>query len=127
MPSWLDDVLKEAAARGAFTQPDKAGKPLPAEDDRHTPEHLRLAHKMLRDHDLAPDWMLQGQEVDAALQKLRAAVRRAVHAGLTAAAQTALEAQVAAYNRNALTYNLKAPPGVAHKPIVRLKDEIARV
>jgi hypothetical protein len=141
--SFLDDLIREAMARGEFDNLPGAGKPLPPPDDAHTPEHLRLAHRLLRDNGLAPDWILEGRALDEEADALRAAGRRmcaarasALQAASAAAApslarrdaDTAWEAQrqrlagrLERYNRRALTFNLKAPAGVAHKPIVLIE------
>lgn len=129
--SLIDEIFKSAAERGEFSHLPRAGQPLRKEDiygNPHTPEHLRLAHKVLKDNEMVPEWVAAGQDIDSLLAKLRATVRRvkALAAGEQAGQRAELEERVCLYNRAALTYNLKVPQGVAHKPIVRLQDELAR-
>lgn len=138
--NFLDDLIREAIARGEFDNLPGAGRPLPPDDDAHTPEHLRLAHRLLRENGLAPDWILEGRALDDEAAALRAAARRlcAAHAGALQAASAAampaiarrdadaawagqrraLASRLERYNRRALTFNLKAPAGISHKPIL---------
>lgn len=129
--SWLEEMLRQAAERGQFQELPGQGKPLRKEQleaDPYTPEHLRLTHKVLKDNDFIPAWMDQGKELDAHLAKVRAAFKRvaALPSGEQAAKRAELEERVKAYNRVALTYNLKVPQGVTHKPILRVEDELRR-
>ena len=73
----IDEQIQDAMRKGQFADLPGAGKPLKLDDESHMPEHLRMAHKMLRDNDLVPDWMAQGQELDAARDKLIADIQRA--------------------------------------------------
>lgn len=141
--SFLDDLIREAMARGEFDNLPGAGQPLPPPDDAHTPAHLRLAHRLLRDNGLAPDWILEGRALDEEAEALRSAGRRmsaSRDAALLAASAAAtpsiarrdadaawerqrhrLAGRLERYNRRALTFNLKAPAGIAHKPILLIE------
>lgn len=145
----IDEIIKDAMQNGRFANLSGEGKPLKLDDDAHTPSHLRMAHKLLKENELAPEWILLGKEVDALREALEANIRAAVSAyrGALAAAsrseapmqaferadaawqraQHDLREQAARYNRQALTYNLKVPQGVTHKPIVRIEDHIRRI
>jgi DnaJ family protein C protein 28 len=125
---------------GEFDGLPGAGKPLNLDDDPYTPEHLRMAHKMLRDHNMPPEWILESKALDEAREALNrqiARVRSRRQTMLDAAARsdapeqaraeadaawaeqkTRVQAQIIAYNRRALSYNLKVPRGVAHKAIL---------
>jgi len=50
----VDRLIREAMKTGAFDNLPGAGKLLNL-DDELTPEHLRLAYKILKDNDLAPE------------------------------------------------------------------------
>lgn len=149
MPSLMDDIVRDAMQKGEFDNLPGAGKPLKLNDDPHTPAELRMAFKLLKDNDLPPDWIAGGKEVDAAWEKLltemRAAAKR--HRGaLNDAARSAqpqqerarIEAQwqttlaslreaAKALNRMALNFNLKAPRGVAHKPMFDFEREMQKL
>jgi len=140
--SSIDDVIREAMENGAFDHLPGTGKPLMLDDESHTPEHLRMAHKVLRDNDLAPDWILESKSLDQSrdsiIQKIkRAQSRRRVGLDVASRSQTpsqdsadverhwqysmeALRNDAQEHNRRALTFNLKAPPGITHKPMIEI-------
>ena len=120
----IDEQIKDAMRKGHFTDLPGQGKPLKLEDDSHVPSHLRMAHKVLRDNDLAPDWMTEGQEIDAARVKLMAAILRSARGDQ--AAIEALRASAKQYNSKVLSYNLKVPLGVAHKRHVDFELELSK-
>lgn len=117
----IDEIIQDAMRKGEFADLPGQGKPLHIDDEAHVPAHLRMAHKLLRDNDLAPDWIMQGRELEAARAALLASLERAAaHYRQTKAAaawQRALasaRADAERYNRQVTAYNLKLPRGVAH-------------
>ncbi len=50
----IESRIKKAQADGAFENLPGSGKPLELEDDRHIPEELRMAHKILKNADYTP-------------------------------------------------------------------------
>ena len=143
--SVIDEMLRDALRSGEFSNLPGEGKPLKLNDDPYTPEQLRVSHKLLKDNDLAPDWIMQGKDLDAEreqlLRNLRIAANRyqgeladarrstaPEHGRLRAeagwqAAQDELRALAQRYNKRVLSYNLKVPPGVAHKPLFNAERE----
>lgn len=141
--SAIDDIINQAMRNGEFDQLPGAGKPLKIEDDSHTPEHLRMAHKMLRDHNMPPEWILESKSLDEARESIDRAIERtrSKRQAILDAAQRAsepeqakiiaeqqwhtlkeaLRTQLTAYNRRTLAYNLKVPRGVQHKALVDLE------
>ncbi len=66
MDSWqslIDRQINHARENGDLSNLPGEGKPLKF-DDQNTPDHLRMAYKILRENDLAPDWMMQSKELD---------------------------------------------------------------
>ncbi|MCZ2097923.1 MAG: DUF1992 domain-containing protein [Anaerolineae bacterium] len=122
----IDEQIQDAMRKGEFNDLPGVGKPLKLEADAHTPEHLRMAHKLLRDNDLVPDWMAQGRELDALRDKLVTDAQRLAHADPESAALAALHEAAKQYNRQVLSYNLKVPRGVVHKRHVDVEQERAR-
>jgi hypothetical protein len=114
MPSSIDEQIKDAMRKGHFANLPGQGKPLKLDNDAHVPEQMRMANKILRDNDLTPGWMAEGQEIDAARDKLVADIRRAAQANQAARLETLREA-AKKYNNKVLSYNLKVPQGVTHK------------
>jgi len=50
----VEERIRKAQYRGAFDNLPGAGKPLDFDDDRHIPDDLRLAYKMLKNADCLP-------------------------------------------------------------------------
>jgi hypothetical protein len=50
----VEDRIKKAQYRGDFDNLSGAGEPLDLHDDRHIPEDLRLAYKILKNADCLP-------------------------------------------------------------------------
>ena len=50
----VEDRIKKAQYRGDFDNLSGAGEPLDLHDDRHIPEDLRLAYKILKNADFLP-------------------------------------------------------------------------
>ncbi len=149
MPSLMDEILNNAMQKGEFDNLPGAGKPLNLNNDPNTPNDLRMAYKILKENDMAPDWMAAGKDIDAAREKLvgdlRAAVRR-YRGSLNDAARSAqpeqgrlkveaswnitlesLRESTKSLNRMALSFNLKAPKGVAHKLMFDFERELKQI
>jgi hypothetical protein len=147
--SLVDQLLQDAHESGQFDKLPNAGKPLKFEDESHIPEDLRLAHRLLKEHDLVPEWIMLAQDIDALRRKLldnmmkgarayRGAVQDAERSGAPferrQQAETTLRRAREAYkkaaeklNREILRYNLKVPPGVGQKPLFNLDRELERL
>jgi hypothetical protein len=50
----IESRIKKAQEQGAFEDLPGSGQPIPIEDDRHIPEDLRMAHKILKNADCLP-------------------------------------------------------------------------
>jgi len=146
--TWLDHVLKEVIGDGNTAHLRGAGKPLDlsALDDPNTPAEWRLAYKVMRDNDAAPQWIMLADE----LRQLREQIRRVLahfaqdyqarlreaqlRASLTLereaesrwrAAQERARALIEDYNRQVLTYNLLVPQPVGQSEPLNPQAEIA--
>lgn len=142
--SHVDQTIRKAMEEGQMDNLPGAGKPLKLDNDPNTPNEMKLAYKILKDNDLAPDWMMTGRELNEREKKLRDRVQRtasayqssqrsesdpskriqAEHAWNRAQQQLALDS--ARFNRDLATYNLKAPQGVARRSHFDLQAEIRR-
>lgn len=111
--SLIDEIIRSAMERGEFKQLPGQGAPLKLEDEQHVPEEMRMAHRIMKDNNIVPDWIVSSKEIEAEYTRLRAALRAA-----SPAQKDALRDQVMAYNKRVLTHNLKLPPGVPHKPML---------
>ena len=116
-----DDPIKRMLEETDVTRLPGVGKPLKLDEDRFTPDDLRMAHKLLKENDLAPDWIVEGRELDAARTKTLTRLREAVR---QKSVTDALRDEVVALNKRILTYNLKVPQGVPHKLMIPLEREL---
>lgn len=147
--SLVDQLLDEARQAGKFDNLPGEGEPLKLDDDPNTPHDMKLAHKILKENDLAPEWMMLGKEVDALRERLLDNMRKGVRAYQGALADadrslTPLDSQqraeatwrraqeayrlaAAKLNGELLRYNLKVPPGVPQKTLFNVERELAQL
>lgn len=147
--SLVDRLLDEAHAEGKFDNLPGGGQPLKLDDNPYTPPDLKLAHKILKDNDLAPEWMLLGKEIDALREKLLENIRKGARAYLGALgdaerserplerrqraettwrlAQKAYRTAAAKLNGEISRYNLKVPSGIPQKTLFNVEREIERL
>ena len=121
MTDSTDDLIRRAIGDG--TNLPNAGKKLDL-DDPYTPDELKIAHKFLKDNDLAPSWINEGKGLDADREQLLRRIATAVRANSTP--QT-LNADIAAFNKRILSFNLKAPQGISHKRMLDFERERVRL
>jgi hypothetical protein len=143
--TYIDQELQKAIGNGDVSHLNGAGKPLAIDDDVHTPAEMRSAYKILKDNDLQPDWIMLNKDIEKALQvfqqqlsqawgqferRQRIAVSpraRRKAEQRWAIQKVQLQDALERLNRKILTYNLKVPPGVAHKTPLNLDREIKRL
>jgi hypothetical protein len=61
----IESRIKKAQDEGAFDDLPGSGQPIRLEDDRHIPEDLRLAHKVLKNADCLPPEVQLRKEIRA--------------------------------------------------------------
>lgn len=147
--SLVDQMLDSARDAGTFDNLPGNGKPLQLEDDSHIPSEMKLAHKMLKEHDLTPEWIMQGKDIDALRERLLADMRKGwrLFQGAQADAdrsnmplhnrkrnestwqrtQETYRTTALRLNREIMTYNLKVPPGFPHKALFDVERELQRL
>lgn len=59
----IESRIKKAQKQGAFENLPGSGQPLRLEDDRHIPEDLRLAYKVLKNADFLPPEIVLRKEI----------------------------------------------------------------
>lgn len=121
--SGLDEQIRRVIGDGANLP--NAGKRLSVNDDPYTPDELKLAHKLLKDNDLAPGWILEGRELDDRLTQVRKQLNGAL--ATERALPESISADIAALNKRVLAYNLKVPPGITHKRLIDVEMERRRL
>jgi len=122
--SLADELAKQIVGDGRSTDLKNSGKRLNLNDDPYTPDDLKLANKLLKDNDLAPSWIAESKDLVGVREKLITRVRAALTGG---ALPETLNAEVSAFNKRVLSFNLKAPQGVNHKRMIDLRMEQERV
>lgn len=134
--NWLDEQVRRLIGDGDVSHLDGAGKPLTWEDESLVPSDMQMAHRIMRQNNIAPDWMVLGQELEAEAERLQ---RIALHLARDYAArlQTAgrklsfvLEKEahdrwrearvrflesVEAYNKRLLTFNVSKPAQIRQR------------
>lgn len=143
--SLIDEQIRKVIGDGNSAHLPGAGKPLALDDDKTTPPDLRLAYKILRDNDITPDWIALGRDLEVERERIiahlavahrqyrgRVADARRANSALAEAqaealwfsAQRKTEEAITAYNKAALTYNLKVPVGVAQRAALTLAQAL---
>jgi DnaJ homolog subfamily C member 28 len=142
MTSWqllIDQMIQESIGDGDVSHLPGAGKPLNLDDDLYTPKNMQVTFKIMKDNNIAPDWMATSKSLEKAEQKLlkqieiRASryqieLRQALRNG-TILKEIEIEdswkayiadfaERVDRYNKQVLTYNLSAPKQIPHKQIL---------
>ena len=141
MDNWQAEVerkIRDAIQDGDTSDLPGAGKPLLLDDDPFTPDDQRIAFKIMRDNNIAPQWIMERRALEVTRGEIMERIARAAAAyrgGLGDAqrlagdeaaerrrraeaawrrARRVIHDDVAAFNKRLLTCNLKLPPGVGH-------------
>jgi hypothetical protein len=139
MKKWeriVDRLVTDAIGDGDVSHLSGAGKKLPPQQDRNTPSEFRAAFKIMNDHQVMPDWITAGKQLEQTETKLRRRIQLAAQGFKRNRARTdknnspaslakvesiwkrnqadILE-RVERYNREVLTYNLTLPSGIPHR------------
>ena len=150
MVDWksLQDDLGKWVNHGDVSHLPGAGEPLNLEDDSHIPTEFRVAHKIMKDNNVQPTWIMLGQELnekrESILKQLRQGVRnycgrlqdaqRANHPGAEIMVEndwqhtlSRLRNATDRYNKRILDFNLTAPQGIPHKLPIRFEKELEQL
>lgn len=130
--SFVERQIQEAQAQGAFDNLPGHGKPLRLEAINPYEGANALAHKILKDHGFAPEWIELDrgirQELEAARHRLAQGYQRyGADSVLWQRAVARFVEQVVELNRKIDLYNLKTPGMLFQRRRVVPKDEIWRV
>lgn len=146
MEKWqtlIDKQIQEATQKGQLANLPGEGKPLTFDDNSHTPPELRMMHKILKDNNLAPDWMMEGKALDDLRDKFLARLRNSYKVYHTAQnaddltrsrastvwqnAQSRYREEANKLNKEINSHNLKLPAGLAHKTPINIERELQRL
>jgi hypothetical protein len=130
--SFVERQIQEAQERGMFDNLPGRGQPLRLEAVNPYEGTRALAHKILKDHGFAPEWIELDKEIRHELAAARSQLTRSYRrcAPGSSAWQWAVERfvqQIAELNAKIDLYNLKAPAMQFHRRRIRLEDELRRV
>ena len=137
MKQWetgVDIAIRKAMEAGEFNNLPGEGQPLDLSIDPYTPADMQLAHKIMKQNGIAPDWIVQSKTLTAKLDswqsRLKAAHKTYSKTNNLVTWQTAKEklGEVAEkLNKEVVAFNLKLPPGVPHRPLLNLRIAIKRL
>jgi hypothetical protein len=83
LPPWViiaERKIQEWIENGGPSRLSNKGQPLDLTENPFVPHELRMAHRVMKNADIAPDWIQIGREIEAHLGRCREAVRRFQHA-----------------------------------------------
>lgn len=133
--SIADEAIKKAMEQGAFENLAGSGQPLNLYQNPYEDPTMRSANRIMEQHGIAPDWIMERQSILQALEKARTDVRLAwgryrterrspfAKSHWDKAAATFRQA-IAELNQRILTYNLKAPDTSVHIAPIVLEREM---
>ncbi len=124
--SLIDRQLREAAENGAFDDLPYRGERLPLEDDSAAGDWA-LAHRMLRNANMAPPWIETDKEIRTLLAARDRLIGRAPQSSVPQQARDRVELQriVAAINDAIFRLNHEAPTERQHRRRLDLEAELA--
>ena len=93
--------IREAMEEGAFDHLDGEGQPLDLSENPYEDPSQRMAHRILKNNGFAPEWILDGREIEQDIRRLKSQ-----RESLTPEEYQSL---VDALNRRIATNNLKVP------------------
>jgi len=130
--SFVEYRIQKAQARGEFDDLPGHGKPLPPETVNPYEGDSALAHKILRDHGFAPEWIELDKEIrrelKAARRRLAESYRRCGRGTVGwQRARDRFAGQIAELNQKIDLYNLKVPGMQFQRRRIVLPDEICRL
>lgn len=136
--NFVDDKIQKAIEEGAFDNLAGAGQPLNLAVNPHEDPTMRSANRIMQQHGIAPDWIMERQALAEDIEKLRAEIQQAwsrYQAGKGSdfakshweKSMTTFQQRVENLNKRILTYNLKAPTTTVHMEALNLEREIASV
>ena len=149
MKNWqelIDLMVQDVIGDGDISHLPGAGKPLKLDDDDYTPADQRVSYKIMKDYEVAPDWIMMGETLADLENKLYQQIERralSYQQQINNASQTnstldkiniqekwetyieEFRERVGRYNKEVLLYNLKIPKSIPQKQIIVIEKLIA--
>jgi hypothetical protein len=98
-----DRKIQEAMEEGAFDNLAGMGRPLPEEDSGYLDPAQRMAHRLMKNAGITPEWIAEGRAIDRQIERLQDAA---------GADRRRLASEL---NRRIALFNLKTPLKASHK------------
>jgi hypothetical protein len=101
-----DRKIQEAIEEGVFDSLEGSGRPLPEDDASCLDPAQRMAHRLMKNAGITPEWIAEGRAIDREIERLQGAApcdRRRLASEL---------------NRRIALFNLKTPLKTSHKMLV---------
>src|SRR5207302_10536298 len=95
-----DRKIQEAMEEGAFENLEGAGHPIREEVNPYEDPAQRMAHRLLKNAGITPDWIAEGRELDRDIDRMRTDAR---------IGPEERRRRLAELNRRIAIFNLKAP------------------
>ncbi len=135
-------LMRDVIGDGDISNLPGAGKPLVFKDDAHAPDDMRAALKIMKDHEVIPEWIVMGRALEQHEEALRQQIasRASRHRRALRSAQAKgnmrdeakvkrawnqyvkeCAARIERYNQQVLLYNLKVPAGIPHRQLLNSK------
>jgi hypothetical protein len=93
--------IREAMQEGVFDHLEGTGAPLDLAENPFEDPSQRMAHRLLKNNGFAPDWILEGKDIDQEIGRLPAERARL--------SEAEYKIRVDTLNRRITNYNLKVP------------------
>jgi hypothetical protein len=75
---FINRRIEKAREDGAFEIPQEArGKPLDLSENPYVPEASRMAFKIMKENDIAPEWIMDGKDIRQAVHEATMNIERA--------------------------------------------------
>src|SRR5437588_12279058 len=96
-----DRKIQEAMEEGAFDHLEGTGRPVREEENPYEDPAQRMAHRLLKNAGITPDWIAEGRELDRDIECARG------DASFVSAEER--RRRIAELNRRIAMFNLKTP------------------
>lgn len=77
MGNWLDEAIQNAMNNGEFDNLPGMGKPLPPERTSFEDPTMKLAYKIMKEHEVVPAWIAERREIVEKLEQARQTLKAA--------------------------------------------------
>ena len=132
--SFIEQKIQQAINEGAFDNLPGAGKPLNLEKNPYTDPSLGLAHDILKNNELAPEWIERDKSIRHGLDQARHQLATAWVAQQADPAEDIWQAALARFaeqleklNRSIDDFNLLAPTLAVHRSRLQFDKELQQI